>query len=111
MSLVKPIPPKRPETAEELFLSMLTPDQLKQWKRNQEIIVHGSDGRRYRLNTNRVYNVIEVKTEIGFCAYPNSGAVFPVYDIYLAQKLLLETNASAFLKLACRERNQEFWGS
>lgn len=86
--------------------------------------VTGSDGRRYRITKALSHNVVllrggidEVAShtplepgDVTFCVindYEPLGGWLPVYDLMLAQKLLLEVNAPEFLDTAVVRRIQE----
>lgn len=91
--------------AEQLFLSRLTPFQLNEFQRSKEFPVRGSKGTRYRINcTHQNGNVQRVSDGIKFCAGPFG---LPAYDFWLAQKLLIESDENAFLKVA-RQYPSEF---
>lgn len=84
--------------AEQLFLSRLTPFQLREFQHSKEFPVRGSRGTRYRINcTHCSGNVERVSDGIRFCAGPFG---LPGYDFWLAQKLLIEADEDAFLKVA-----------
>lgn len=84
--------------AERLFLSRLTPFQLHEFQRSKEFPVRGSNGTRYLINcTHCSGNVQRVSDGISFCAGPFG---LPAYDFWLAQKLLIESDEDAFLKVA-----------
>lgn len=81
--------------ARKLFLSALTADQLHSWNHYGVFVILGSDGRRYTIANGYAYNV--TTREGKFCAYPDS---VPDYDRFLAQKLLIETDAPLFREIA-----------
>lgn len=84
--------------AEKLFLSRLTPLQLQEFQRSKEFPVQGGKGTWYRINCTKFSgNVQRVSDGIRFCAGPFG---LPAYDFWLAQKLLIESDEDAFLKVA-----------
>ncbi len=84
--------------AEKLFLSRLTSFQLQEFQRSKEFLVRGSKGTRYWINcTHCMGNVQRASDGTKFCAGPFG---LPAYDFWLAQKLLIEADEDAFLKVA-----------
>lgn len=88
-------------TARKLLLSRLTDEQRRTLEKENYFIVLGSKGNSYRISCDRIsHNVREVGKEgVTYCAYPPG---VPRNDIWLAQKLLIESNEEAFLKVAVR---------
>ena len=92
---------KAKQRAEELLRSCLTPQQQDELNRlNLFHLIVGD--RQYRIKRGRTRN-IELLDESGrpikkLCAHP--GEYVPDADTMLAQKLMLETDEEAFLKLA-----------
>lgn len=88
--------------ARELFLACLTGKQQEQYGKNGVIKVTGSSRGRYLVDcTDTVYNVTRMlnrKPYTKLCAAPTG--VTASYDIWLAQKLLLESDEQAFLRVA-----------
>jgi len=92
---------KADKKAWALFKSHLTQDQLITCHANF-IIVHGKSGSRYRLWTDRLsFNIDEIKWDgqkiNTYCAFPMG---IPTGDIYLTQKLWLESDDEGFKKQA-----------
>lgn len=92
---------KAKQRAEELLLSFLTPEQRDELQRLSHFHLIVGD-RKYRIKRGRSRN-IELLDEAGkpikkLCAHPI--AYVPDADTMLAQKLMLETDEEAFLKLA-----------
>ena len=90
------------EKAKALFFSCLSLQQAKEYGKNSKFKVTGSADGKYIVDcTTTVYNVIKIKNRkkwAQFCAYPEG--VGSHWDIWLAQKLLLETDEPAFLEVA-----------
>jgi len=92
---------KADKRAWALFKSHLTQDQLITCHANF-IIVHGKSGSRYRLWTDRLsFNIDEIKSDDQkintYCAFPTG---IPIGDVYLTQKLWLESDDEGFKKQA-----------
>lgn len=91
------------ERARRLFLEVLDTEQRQTFEKNQKFYLIGSDGERYEVDcTKHHQNVYQVdkegKRKVGYCAYATGGV--PLSDNHIVQKLLLETDAKAFLKVA-----------
>jgi hypothetical protein len=85
--------------AEALLRAWLSPDQLRQYERTGRFeVVGGATGTRYTLAKGRTYNVSSAKDELCF------GPVgpLPIGDVLLAQKIALETDERAALRVANR---------
>lgn len=90
------------ERARQLLLSMLTERQRSDMADRSGFFVEGSAGFRYFIRTTcRTGNVHWVdwrgKPRGTLCAGPDN---VPNYDVFLAQKLALETDERAFLRVA-----------
>ena len=88
-----------------LLKEWLSPDQLVSFNRTRSFVVTGCDsGRRYRIVyglQQNVYEIDESGREIaGFCFLPEGYLV--AGDVMLSQKISLETNETAALKVARR---------
>jgi hypothetical protein len=86
-----------------LFKQWLSPDQLAQFEKDRFIEVIGSaSGRRYRIKEAPMQNVYEIDRDgreiMGYCFGPEGA--FAVGDVMLAQKIALETNELAAMKVA-----------
>lgn len=93
------------ELAEELLRSALTPEQIQDLEeyRAFTVTVLRPDGteREYRIHRGQVQNVIGRDRQgrpCRYCIHPSEGV--PDADAMLAQKLLLETDEEAFLRVA-----------
>jgi len=92
---------KRLKKAKLLLTSHLTPDQLKSFETLCYFVVKGNKtGRTYRINTNCVsMNVQCIDDGNKYCAIVPD---VPCWDIYLAQKVIIEYDEDSFLKVAQR---------
>jgi hypothetical protein len=94
--------------AETLLQSCLTPLQAETLKTRGFFYVCAKDGNVYRIKRGYAGNVERVDPKNfdtaleRFCAHPDSDV--PAADAMLAQKLALELNPDAFLKVANRTR-------
>ena len=90
------------EKAKALFLSCLTSKQREQYDQQHCFKVVGSSRGRYLIDcTHMTYNVTRLRNRKPaglLCAYPPG--LGSNYDVYLAQKCLLESNEQAFLAVA-----------
>jgi hypothetical protein len=89
----------------DLLKSWLTPDQLASYEKTKAFEVVGSDtGKRYRIRQGRQMNIDELDSKgekaCGWCFLPEGGLVEG--DCMVAQKIALETNETAALKVANR---------
>lgn len=96
---------RRNERARELLVACLTSRQRRELEARGYFHVETARGRRrYRLAPGRA--PIRVHGEDGsqwsYCIHPDAG--FPQEDVVLAQKLLLETDEEAFLRIANASR-------
>jgi hypothetical protein len=93
------------ERAEALLRYSLDEEQAKRFAERREFVVTSRSGRRYRITHGTAGNVLELhpeseKTLARYCIHP--AAHLPEADVMLAQKLLLETDEEAFLRIANR---------
>lgn len=84
-----------------LLVQCLTPSQRAEFNRSRSLTVRGKSGQRYRITYATTSN-IEVLTASGnvdhrLCAGPVG---VPTPAVMLAQKLMLETQESEFLRIA-----------
>ena len=88
--------------ATALLRSLLTPRQWRQYAETHTILVRGSDKRYYRIEHERVSNVIELdragKEVASWCAAP--GGNLPIEDVMAAQLLWLRSDAEGFRAVA-----------
>jgi hypothetical protein len=87
--------------AEALLLSVLTEEQRSELSKRRQFFVTSKSGKRYRIDRHTHGNVYELN-ELGnpvrrLCAQPPG---VPVDDAIAAQKLMLETDEAAFLRVA-----------
>lgn len=90
--------------ARRLLGEFLTPAQHEELVTRSHIHVKGQDGKTYRICAATHQNVFEVEGDrpvTQFCVVPRDPSL-PLYDIMLAQKLMLETNIEGFMALANR---------
>ncbi|HSE44787.1 MAG TPA: hypothetical protein VLA89_05615 [Gemmatimonadales bacterium] len=89
------------EKAEVLLRSCLTPEQVAELEQHKRFLVSVASGRRYQIRRGQAGNVIEIdkagKPIARFCIH---GSEEPEGDTMLAQKLLLEHDEAAFLRIA-----------
>jgi hypothetical protein len=100
-------PADREQRASALLKAWLSPEQLAQFERQASFDVTGSKtGKRYRIHVGRMQNVYELDKKgrpiRGWCFTPL--LYLPTADIMLAQKIALETDEEATMKVA-----QPFW--
>lgn len=90
------------ERAERLLVDSLSPAQLQQLKEMDAFIVQ-LETRRYKIRRGqKVVELNEQGREVALhCIHPSDYQI-PVADVMLAQKLMLETDESAFLRIANR---------
>jgi hypothetical protein len=93
------------ELAKALLLEHLTQEQRETFERNGWFVVEGGKSKtQYRINPNaHAGNVTQLKkdkAEWSYCGHIDYR--YPAYDNALAQKLLLEADEKAFLKVANR---------
>ena len=96
--------------ARELLLSRLTPTQKASFLERNEFLVKGSEGGVYIIKCNSVSgNVTALRgpdSQERLCALPVG---VPWHDVWLAQKLLLESDESAFLAKAVNYGQPSFF--
>jgi hypothetical protein len=88
-----------------LLREWLSPEQLAQFERNRCFEVIGcKTGKRYRIQEGQQQNVFELDPPFRcWCFMPEGGLA--TGDVMLAQKIALETNEEAAMKVAL-----PFWG-
>lgn len=89
------------QRAERLLISHLDNYQLRCWLERNYFCVTGSDGQQYFITHGYAYNVI-VPGDGSYCAYPRGR--LPLCDRILAQKMLIETDAGKFRRIANKSR-------
>lgn len=96
-------PPPDPAIARarRLLIEDLSPEQRTSFEAHGHFTIEVR-GQRYRIEPRRAQNVRLLdsagRIERTYCAHPQDP--MPVYDVMLAQKLLLETNPEEFFRLA-----------
>ena len=98
-----------------LLYEHLTPKQIKDLQRTGAFTMEGADGCTYRISKQSQHNVQRLEDwELveTFCLVFKDFQI-PVYDLMLAQKLLLESDPELFKKLANRigGRPPRRWGN
>ena len=91
----------------ETLRKHLSPKQRTQYDKDNRFHVIGSDGKRYEVDCKRrMHNVFEIdkqgKRLVEHCIYQSGNTPLP--DNHLAQKLMLETDAVEFLRIANQTR-------
>ncbi len=95
------------DRAKNLFIKHLSPSQLLTFKENSYIDVKSNRGHKYRIDTNKLCINI---TRLGFFIIRRKFCIIlknfmiPRYDHFLAQKILIESDESQFLKIANKYR-------
>jgi hypothetical protein len=87
--------------AEELLRDFLTAEQIADLTKSNYFEMISGSGRRYRVYRGRqgnVYLMEQSKATRKYCIHPDLAVPDP--DTMLAQKLLLETDEAAFLRIA-----------
>lgn len=90
--------------AEELLLSLLSPEQARTWREHGWFEVQGSRGGRWRIRNRGQSGNVDLMPEIGqerlatYCAHPPDG--LPDADAHLAQMLHLATDEDGFRRVA-----------
>jgi len=88
--------------AELLLLQHLTPEQEKAWNQERAFFVTSKSGRRFQIKEGYGGNLTEIgpdgKPIRGFCVHIPS--TMPIADNMLTQKLALECNEEALLRVA-----------
>lgn len=90
--------------ADKLLIENLTLQQRLDFEKTKSFMVKATSGKRYRIRCGRMGNVDMINAK-GFiehrlCAHP--GVDVPNGDTMLAQKLMLEVDERAFLRIANR---------
>lgn len=83
------------ERARQLLMESLTPAQQMEYTTHNRFTVRGSDRRHYTIHCHGDYNVRRGGRQ--YCAEPLG---LPSDDVYLAQKLCIETNVNEFKRVA-----------
>jgi hypothetical protein len=95
--------PRGHQRATELLIRHLTPAQRAEFKRTRSFVVHAKSGRQYRITYGTIANIDVLarngRVEHRLCAGPRG---VPTPDVLLAQKLMLETQESEFLRIAIK---------
>jgi hypothetical protein len=104
--------PRAHERSLRLLVQCLTPEQRAEFERLDAFTVRGRSGRRYRITYGSIAN-IEVLGTSGMggrrlCAGPTG---VPVPAVMLAQKLMLETQESEFLRIAAQGSGTTWTGA
>ncbi len=91
------------QRAKDLLVATMNEEQKQSFQSERKFFLIGSDGERYEVDcTKRQHNVFAVDAEgrrvREFCLVQTGGT--PLSDNHLAQKLLLETDAERFRKVA-----------
>jgi len=86
-----------------LLKEWLSPAQREQYEKHKHFeVIGGATGKRYRIKHGRQQNIEELdkngNPKCGWCFLPEGGLV--AGDVMLAQKIALETNEKAALKIA-----------
>lgn len=91
--------PSPTEVSKNLLMEHLTPKQRQEYAAHNQFTVKGSDGRAYTIACHRdSYNVCDGK--FFYCTHAHSNFSVPLWDELLAQKLLIQTDINAFMKVA-----------
>lgn len=93
------------ERADELLMSLLSPDQLRQYRAAKAFDVCAKSGRRYRL-TRAISGSVKLLGPDGraaatYCAHLQDTRI-PIPDHLIAQKFLIEHHEEEFLRIANR---------
>jgi len=101
------VPDGAVERAEALLRRFLTPEQIEDWEKNQQITVIGSKGGEFRLTPSQSGYHRSVVRKKGFRSYRSLGiAVWPIRlniaaDWVLALKLYLEADENNVVSTGC----------
>jgi len=85
-----------------LLHEFTTPEQQAELEASQSIHVRAQNGDLFRIDARshqNIYKIVEGKPVAQYCIVIEKSGL-PVYDLMLAQKLLLETNLPEFLRVA-----------
>lgn len=92
------------ERALKLLMDNLTEQQIKNFEENRCIDIEGKSGDRYKISVGRTRNIQvfgkDGQTKYHLCAHPDLNV--PDEDTVLAQKLMIQTDEEAFLRIANR---------
>lgn len=89
--------------AKALLHKYLTKEQRQELRGTQAFRVSDRDGRQYLITegtAGNVYFLVGGEERYRLCVVARGHLPIPVYDLMLAQKLLIETDPEQFLKLA-----------
>jgi hypothetical protein len=96
------------DRAMALLRRSLTEQQNADLNREHQFHLTGSHGGQWRIfcgtwsgNTELITSVVPGKNPGRYCAGPEDAYGLPPGDVWLAQKLAIETDERAFLKVAC----------
>lgn len=90
------------KVARELLMRMLNDEQRAQMEQNNRFRVVGSNGRVYLIEPHKVMNILDERNGMRYCGGPAGG--MPLSDFMLAQKIMLEHDAPAFLRACNSDR-------
>jgi hypothetical protein len=104
------LPKTAQERARELLMQNLTPQQREQFEKHGFFVIEGGKSRKkYRVRGDKgltanvdVLSADERSVTIRLCAHGPLGEGMPLFDHLLAQKLMLESDEDAFIKIANR---------
>jgi hypothetical protein len=88
--------------ATALLLRMLTPAQREEFEGHGYFTVDVAGRGRFCILPSNFFNVLHIETGDSYCAAPKIH--FPLPDLMLCQKLLLENDPERFFKVANRRR-------
>lgn len=86
------------EKSKQLLISKLTPAQREEFQATNGFAVALRDGRRMRIEKKNTFNVTDLGTGVKYCT--QSATAVPIYDLMLAQKLMLEADPDSFFAVA-----------
>ena len=92
--------------AKVLLESVLDSDQVEELRARDRFFVRSRSGKRYLIQRGVAGNVFHVREDSDdkltrYCIHPqHEGSDIPIYDVMLAQKLLLESDEATFLHKA-----------
>lgn len=92
------IPESAKQKSRELLLRLLSPAQREEFQSAGKFTVQIRDGRQLRIERRHTFNVIDLGTRIRYCTH--SATPVPIFDLMLAQKLMLETDPDSFFAVA-----------
>lgn len=105
--LMEALAPRTPAEvrAGQLLLRLLTRAQRVDLARHGHFTVQVAGRGSFRVFPRMMFNVMDTKTGICFCAGPE--APVPLADCMLAQKLVLENDPERFFRVARHRRQEE----